>query len=341
MEGIAEERVGPWLAEHVGLREPIGYELIAGGRSNLTYRVSDAGGRKVVLRRPPAHHVLPTAHDMVREHSVISALQGTPVPVPGALALCTDADVTGAPFYVMSYVEGHVLRDPETAAAVLDLKARRRTGDRLAEVLASLHALEPAAVGLGDLGRQQGYIARQLERWHHQFDKTQVEGSERVEAIDKLYQWLGERIPPQHGVSVVHGDYRLDNTLLKSSGDVAAVLDWEICTLGDPLADVGMLMVYWSEPSDSFSVLGTSPTLAAGFPTRADVLSRYGEASGRDASDLDFYVAFAYWKLACILQGVLCRYAAGAAAGDRSGTGTFGPMLHALAEAALQAGARL
>ena len=341
MEGIAEERVGPWLAESLGLAEPIGYELIAGGRSNLTYRVTDAAGREVVLRRPPVHHVLPTAHDMTREHRAISALYPTAVPVPEPLALCTDLEVTGAPFYVMSFVDGYVLRDPKTAEAVLDPAARRATGTNLAEVLAELHALEPAAVGLGDLGPREGYISRQLDRWHRQFDRSQLEGRERVAAIDKLYDWLRERIPAQDGVSIVHGDYRLDNTVLHPTGEVAAVLDWEICTLGDPLADIGLLMVYWSEPADSFTVLGKSPTVAAGFATRADVLGRYAEVSGRDVSNLDFYVAFGYWKLACILQGVLCRYDAGAAGGDRTGIDSFEPQIRALADAAAQVAARL
>jgi aminoglycoside phosphotransferase (APT) family kinase protein len=341
MEGIVEAHVGPWLAEHVGLSAPISYELIAGGRSNLTYRVTDATGRNVVLRRPPAHHVLPTAHDMAREHRVISALHPTSVPVAEPLGLCTDPAVTGAPFYVMEFVEGHVLRDPRAAEALLAQDARKRTGPALAEVLAALHAVDPAGAGLGELGRREGYIARQLDRWHRQFDETQIDGRERVTAIDKLYDWLRERIPDQVGASIVHGDYRLDNTVLSSTGEVAAVLDWEICTLGDPLADVGLLMVYWSEPGDPFSALGTSPTLAAGFASRQDVLDTYAAISGRNVSDLDFYVAFGYWKLACILQGVMCRYEAGAAAGDRSGTETFGMHIAALADAAMTASERL
>jgi aminoglycoside phosphotransferase (APT) family kinase protein len=341
MEGIVEAHVGPWLAEHVGLPEPITYELIAGGRSNLTYRVTDATGRDVVLRRPPAHHVLPTAHDMSREHRLISALHPTAVPVAEPLALCTDPEVTGAPFYVMEFVEGHVLRDPRTAETLLDPPARKRTGPALAEVLAALHAVDPDAAGLGELGRREGYVARQLDRWHRQFDETQIAGRERVSAIDKLYDWFRERIPSQLGASIVHGDYRLDNTVLSSAGEVKAVLDWEICTLGDPLADVGLLMVYWSEPGDPFSALGTSPTLASDFATRKDVLDTYAGISGRDVSDLDFYIAFGYWKLACILQGVMCRYEAGAAAGDRSGTDTFGAHIAALADAATTASARL
>jgi aminoglycoside phosphotransferase (APT) family kinase protein len=341
MEGIDEDRVTAWLAGAIGAVPPVAFELIAGGRSNLTYRVTDAAGSSCVLRRPPVHHVLPTAHDMAREHRVVSALAPTPVPVARTLGFCADPEVTGAPFYLMELVEGHIVRDPETASKVLDPKARRRAGESIADVLADLHAVDVDAVGLGDLGQRGGYLGRQLERWHGQFDKSQIPGEERVSLVDDLYRRLTANIPEQAGATIVHGDYRLDNTMLGDDGSVRAVLDWEICTLGDPLADLGLLMVYWSEPGDDHTALGVAPTTVEGFPSRDEMKSRYAERSGREVGNLDFYVAFGYWKLACILQGVQSRYAAGAAGGDRSGVDRFGPQVRLLAASAAQAAERL
>ena len=337
MEGIDEGAVTAWLAEHVGLVPPLGFELIAGGRSNLTFKVLDAAGRPVVLRRPPTGHVLPTAHDMSREHRVVTALGPTAVPVPETLGLCTDASVNGAPFYVMEYVAGHVLRDLPAAEREMDEAGRRRASESLVEVLAALHAVDVEAVGLGDFGRKEGYLARQLERWHGQFDRSQVDGVERHRAVDRVYERLSSSIPAQQGSTIVHGDYRLDNTVLADDGTVAAVLDWEICTLGDPLADVGLLMVYWTEPGDSTAALGRAPTVAAGFASREELRARYAVATGRDLYGLAYYVAFGYWKLACILQGVYARYLGGAGGGDRSGVDMFGVQVRLLAEAAEQA----
>ncbi|HXY44869.1 MAG TPA: phosphotransferase family protein [Acidimicrobiales bacterium] len=319
VEGIAVGPVTDWLESNVGLRPPLDFELVAGGRSNLTFKVTDAAGSPVVLRRPPVSHVLPTAHDMAREHRVVTALGPTPVPVARTLGLCLDEDVNGAPFYVMELVRGHVLRDATAAEAVLDIAARRRASESLVEVLADLHAVDVDAVGLGDLGRREGYLSRQLNRWHTQFERSQVEGVERVQAVDRVYERLSEAIPPQDGVTIVHGDYRLDNTMLGDDGAVTAVLDWEICTLGDPLADIGLLMVYWTEAGDAAGVLGgVAPTIVPGFASRAEVRAMYAERTGRDVGGLDYYVAFGFWKLACILQGISSRYLGGAAGGDRS-----------------------
>jgi len=336
--------VGPttaWLEENVGLAGPLGFELVAGGRSNLTYKVTDAAGAAVVLRRPPTGHVLPTAHDMSREHRVITALGPTPVPVAKTLGLCLDAGVTGAPFYVMEYVNGHVLRDAAIATRELDEAGRRRASESLARVLADLHAVDVEAVGLGDLGRHEGYLARQLKRWHGQFDQSQPEGADRVVEVDRVYERLSEAMPVQEGVAIVHGDYRLDNTMLADDGSVAAVLDWEICTLGDPLADLGLLMVYWAEPGDTMTALGLAPTMVPGFASRAELKGWYAERTGRDVSNLDYYIAFGYWKLACILQGVMFRYLGGAGGGDRSGTDGFAGQIRVLADAAARASAGL
>jgi aminoglycoside phosphotransferase (APT) family kinase protein len=337
VEGIDEPSTTNWLEANIGLKPPVTFGLVAGGRSNLTFRVTDSAGEEVILRRPPTSHVLPTAHDMQREYRVISALGPTVVPVPQALAFCADAAVTGAPFYVMEFVEGHVLRDPATAAATLDYKGRRRASESLADVLADLHDVDVDAAGIGDLGRREGYLTRQLHRWHHQFDQSQLEDVERVRLIDDVYERLRGSVPPQAATTVVHGDYRLDNTMLSDDGSVAAVLDWEISTLGDPLADLGVLMVYWVEPEDEMAPLGAAPTTAGGFASRSEMRARYGDRSGRDISQLEYYIAFGYWKLACILQGVRSRYHGGAAAGDRTGVDLFGTQVTTLAAAASEA----
>jgi len=313
---------------------PLRFELIAGGRSNLTYRVTDAAGRRYALRRPPLSHVLPTAHDMAREYRVISALGPTDVPVPITYGLCEDESVNGRPFYVMEFVDGHIVRDAETAQRVLDVDARRRAGESMADTLATLHGVDVDAVGLGDFGKRDGYIERQLRRWYEQFRNSTVDGVDTAGIITSVHDRLAADIPPQVGTAIVHGDYRLDNSVLGDDGTVRAVLDWEICTLGDPLADLGLLMVYWTEAGDEAAILGVTPTTVPGFPDRATIRARYHEASGRDLGRLDFYVAFGYWKLACILQGVYARYVGGATAGDRSSVEGFAPSIVRLAEMA-------
>ena len=336
VEGIDHDRVTAWMIANVGeIDPPLTFELIAGGRSNLTYRVTDRAGRAFALRRPPVSHVLPTAHDMRREHTVISALGPTGVPVPRTFGLCTDEAVNGAPFYVMSFVDGHIVRD-ERAARELDEVARARAGESLIDTLAQLHAVDVDAVGLGDFARRDGYIARQLKRWHEQFQQSTVDGEPGPAVIDRVHELLTSRIPEQQGASIVHGDYRLDNTVLDDKGNVIAILDWEICTLGDPLADLGLLSVYWAEPDDGDQALiGVAPTTLPGFVRRSDLISRYAEASGRDVSAVPYYRAFGFWKLACILQGVYVRYAGGAAAGDRSGVDQFAAHVGRLGERAL------
>jgi aminoglycoside phosphotransferase (APT) family kinase protein len=337
-DGIDEPRVTPWLEEHVeGLRPPLTFTLIAGGHSNLTYRLDDADGHAFVLRRPPLHHVLATAHDMGREHRIISALGPTPVPVPPALAYCDDPEVNGAPFYVMGYVEGHVLRDA-AAAERLNEDQRRTAGESLVDVMAEIHAVDVDAVGLGELGRKEGYIDRQLRRWYKQFLDSKTR---EVPALEKVYERLRAEIPEQGPATIVHGDYRLDNCLVGDDGRIAAVLDWEICTLGDPLADVGLLMVYWTDPDDESAALLTAPTQLPGFQRRADLLQRYAERSGRDVAAIDYYTAFGYWKLACIVEGVYARYRGGAMGSEASGFEAFATQVERLAAAAEEAVTRV
>lgn len=322
--GISEAAVSRWLEASIdGVRAPFRFDPIAGGRSNLTYVVTDASGRRMVLRRPPVSHVLPAAHDMAREHRIISALHPTAVPVPVALAFCADESVTGRPFYVMEFVDGYVLRDAAQAEAVLDTAARHVAGLDLVDVLASLHEVDIEAVGLASLARHENYIARQLHRWHGQFERSQQQAREAgvyrpVPLVDRVHALLAERIPAQLGTAIVHGDYRVDNTVISADGRVRAVLDWELCTLGDALADVGTMIAYWGRPGEP-PVAGTglqAATALPGFPTPAQVADRYASRSGRDLTDIGYYVAFALWKLACISEGVYVRYAANAMGSD-------------------------
>ena len=312
--GIEIDNVTDWLeANVVGAVGPFTFDVIAGGHSNLTYRVSGSGTTDLVLRRPPLGHVLASAHDMGREHRILSGLQGSAVPVPPVRGFCEDVSVNGAPFYVMDFVDGHVLRDAEAVGAELDIAARSNASRSLVDTMAAIHDVDLADAGLADLGRHDGYIERQLKRWYGQWNQGKTR---ELPAVDEAYERLLARIPEQGPATIVHGDYRLDNCMVSGEGDVVAVLDWEICTLGDPLADLGLLQVYWNGPDDDEGAWSGTATAAPGFWNRHQLAERYAEVSGRDISQLDFYVAFAYWKLACIIEGVYSRYLGGAL-GDR------------------------
>jgi aminoglycoside phosphotransferase (APT) family kinase protein len=341
-EGIDVPRVTEWLEREIdGVARPFGFDLIAGGHSNLTFSVTDAAGRRIVLRRPPISHVLSTAHDMGREHRIISALRDTPVPVAEALGFCEDASVNGAPFYVMDFVEGHILRDSRSTELILSEDLRRTAGNDLVDVLVAIHTVNVDDVGLGDLGRREAYVARQLKRWNSQFQQSQAQESvggfgRPAPLVSEVYDTLVERMPPQQTSAIVHGDYRLDNTMIGDDGRVRAVLDWELCTLGEPLADLGTLHMYWSDRDETANLSVVPTTALPGFPTRRDLVERYGSASGRDVSDLPYYVAFAHWRLACIIEGVYVRYAAGAMGGDPSAAAGFADMVIHQAEQARQ-----
>jgi aminoglycoside phosphotransferase (APT) family kinase protein len=308
--GIDAGRVSEWLVDHVGgVRAPFRFDLIAGGRSNLTFSVVDAAGRRLVLRRPPLGHVLESAHDVGREHRIIAALWPTDVPVAEALGFCADPAVNGAPFYVMSFVEGPIVRDLEVGRAVFTEEQRRAAGESLVDVLAALHAVDPDAVGLGDLGRKEGYIERQLRRWLKQFEGAKTR---EIPEIEEVHDRLAARIPIQDAAGIVHGDYRLDNCVSRPDGPVAAVLDWELCTLGDVRADLGMLSICWADPDEPITARPDAATQLPGFPSRREAMARYEQVSGRDLSDLPFYEAFQFWRLACIGEGVYARYKFGA-----------------------------
>ncbi len=322
--GADPDVVGPYLATALGDQRwsRVTVDLIAAGMSNLTYVVTPEGGTAddaVILRRPPTGAVLATAHDMAREHRVISALGGTAVPVPRTLHLCTDTSVLGAPFYVMEKVTGVHVVDSLPPGYADEPAQRRAIGDGLVDVLADLHAVDPASVGLADFGRPEGFTARQVRRWGKQWDATRDRDRPNMDALAAR---LAETVPATQRSGVVHGDYRLDNCLLDpdTPGGIRAVLDWEMSTLGDPLTDIGMLFVYWPEAGEDPPAVQSAVTALPGFPTRREIAERYAQRSGLDLTDLSWYVGFAYFKFAAIVAGIVARSAAGAMAGkDTSG----------------------
>ncbi|MFF5186938.1 phosphotransferase family protein [Streptomyces sp. NPDC000345] len=298
---------------------PLTGRLIEGGRSNLTYEVGDGTG-KWVVRRPPLGHVLATAHDMKREHRVISALHPTEVPVPRPVLLCEDPEngaAPGAPFYVMDFVEGTPYR---TAAELAPLGEERTRGAvlSLVDTLVELHAVDPAEVGLADFGRPEGFLDRQLRRWGKQLDASR---SRDLAGIDELHAALGRALPGSPAPAVVHGDYRLDNVLIGDDDRIKAILDWEMSTLGDPLTDLGLLVMYSVPLEVPHSPVSTTAS-APGHPSPAELVERYAARSGRDVSDVSWYTAFAWFKLAVILEGIHYRYTLGQTVGrgfDRIG----------------------
>ncbi|WP_042417678.1 phosphotransferase family protein [Streptacidiphilus anmyonensis] len=315
------------LRAHLGTG-PLTAALISGGKSNLTYRLTD-GNHRWVLRRPPLGHVLATAHDMVREHRVIAALADTPVPVPRVHLLCEDTDVVGAPFYLMDEVAGTVYRTAEDAAGLTRERARALSFN-LVDVLAGLHAVDPAAAGLADFGRPEGYLERQVSRWHRQFESSR---SRDIPGLEELQRRLSEGVPTPQRAAVVHGDYRLDNTIAAADDSIAAVLDWEMATLGDPLADVGLMKVYW----DIAGRMPGNPVAGAvspelGFPAMRELEERYAATTGLDLTPLPWYTAFGQYKLAVIAEGIHYRFIQGKTVGDGfSHLGAMVPPLVALA----------
>jgi aminoglycoside phosphotransferase (APT) family kinase protein len=303
-------RLAGWIAAHGGghLGDLLAARLITGGRSNLTYRLDLAAG-PVVLRRPPLGPALPTAHDISREYRVLSALNGTAVPVPVPLAHCADADIIGAPFLLMQYVEGAALRTRRDGAQLTAGQAGQLSAE-LAAMLARIHGVDTAAAGLVGYGRPDGYLGRQLARWQRQWE---LSATRELPGYEALVGRLAAGLPASGDGTLVHGDFRLDNTLvtLGARPVIAAVVDWELSTLGDPLADLGLTMAYWADRGDAEWLrvnFGAAVTALPGFFSAAQFAACYGDLTGRDVSGIGYYMAFGCFKLAVVLEGIHARY---------------------------------
>jgi aminoglycoside phosphotransferase (APT) family kinase protein len=304
--------------------------LLQGGRSNLTYVLTD-GQRRWVLRRPPLGGLTPSAHDMSREYRVVAALRDSDVPVAPAVVLAGE-DVLGVPFSVVEYVDGRVIR---TTTQLHELPAAdiTRCAFGLIDVLARLHAVDPRAVGLDGFGRPEGYLARQVRRWHDQWQRVRTRS---LADIDTLHAKLAETCPGESGASIVHGDYRIDNTILdyEDAGTVRAVVDWEMASLGDPLADLGLHLVY-ADPAFAPVLGGSAASASDRLPPVADIAERYAVATGRDLGRLGFYLGLGYFKIAVIAEGIHARFKSGMTRGP--GFETVGQAVAPLAAAGLRA----
>ncbi len=307
VEGLQAENITNWLAERASIEPPLTFELIPGGRSNMTFLVHDAGGSTYVLRRPPLGPLLPSAHDMAREHRLMDALAHSAVPVPALVGLCQDPAVNERDFYVMHEVPGVVVRDVGIARGLSE-EVRTRMADELVDTLCALHRVDIDAVGLGDLAKRSGYLERQLKRWSGQWEQSRQRD---LPLIDTVRDTLVARLPTEARTTIAHGDYRLSNCMMDPAGPVAAVLDWELCTLGDPMADLAGLLGYWFDPDQPEVAGDAEATSLPGFPGREELAARYAEEMQVDLDLVDYYQAFAAWRLACIGEGVYARYAAG------------------------------
>ncbi len=304
---IHEANVTAWLAQHTEIAAPLDFQLIAGGRSNMSFTVTDAAGRRFVLRRPPLGKLLPSAHDMSREFRLMSALADTPVPVPRMVGLCQDATVNERDFYVMHFLDGLVVRNAAIASRIT-APVRTLMSHALIDTLCELHRVDIDAVGLGSLAKRDGYIERQLKRWSGQWEQSKTR---ELPLIDRVRDALSARQPSPSKPTIAHGDYRLSNCMMNPAGSVAGVLDWELCTLGEPMADLGGLLCYWYDPSDPGPGGDAETTSLDGFPSQDEMAGRYAEQMGVDVATIDYYRAFAHWRLACIGEGVYARYLGG------------------------------
>lgn len=303
--------IDAWLPTVTAITSPIVWRRLPGGHSNLTYELTDSAGRQFVIRRPPEGQLLPKAHDMWREYRIIDGLWPTSVPVAEPLAYSDDRALCATHFYVMGKVEGAALYTGAEVAEWLDVSSRQRAGESFIDTLAALHSIDPADVGLAELGRPDNYVARQLTTWYGSWTASVESAAFDDERIHDLHSLLMGRIPEQGPARVVHGDFGPHNCLFSAAGEVTAVLDWEIATLGDPLADMAYSINAWIEPTDTVAEGVDPPTALPGFPSRADLIARYAAATGADLSELAFYRTFNSFKTACILHGVYARYRAG------------------------------
>jgi aminoglycoside phosphotransferase (APT) family kinase protein len=305
--------VEQWVSERVPrLVAPYVWTKLQGGHSNLTYRVDSADGAfSAVVRRPPMGELLPKAHDMGREWACLSAIWGRGVPVAEPLAFCESPDVTGAHFYVMGLIEGRAMYNVADVDAWIPEAKRVTAANSWIDVLATLHSLDIDEIGLGDLGKREDYVLRQLKTWYRSWTSSAEAAELDDQRVHDLHDLLLERMPAQGPATVVHGDYGTHNVMFGADSTIAAVVDWEIATLGDPMADLGYSMNAWAQADDPFVDDTVAPSLAAGFPSREYLLDRYQSKTGCDLSELPFYIAFNRFKTACIIHGVYARYRRG------------------------------
>lgn len=337
-ERFDEERLARFLADKLdGADQKMTVRQFGGGAANLTYQLSFGGGREYVLRRPPLGPVAPSAHDMGREYKALSVLHQVFAYAPRAYLFSDDESIIGAPFVIMERCQGTVVRRemPPHYAAFPD--APRQMSEALVDALAAFHAVDYAALGLGNLGRPQGFIQRQVEGWNRRWQRAKLDDDANVSAV---YRWLGKHLPASAYSSLVHNDYKLDNTVFAADdpAKLVAILDWDMCTLGDPLSDVGTLLAYWTQADDPPHVKMTAamPT-KGGFLTRRQLAERYAEKSGRDLSDLRFYHVLGIYRLLVILQQIYIRYRRGQTRDARFAK--LGMTVAALAKTAAQAAA--
>lgn len=311
-EGYDIPAVESWIAANVsGLVPPFEWTRLEGGHSNLTYKLRDGSGNEAVIRRPPQGELLPKAHDMSREWALISALGPTPVPVPAALGFCEDPGVTGAWFYVMGLVDGRPLYSAAETLAWVPEERRLQLAHSFIDVLADLHSLVPDEIGLGELGKKEGYVQRQLKTWYRSWLASAEPAQYDDPRAHELQQYFLDNMPEQGMARVVHGDYGFHNCLIGADSSVVAVVDWEISTLGDPLADLAYALNPWADPGDTTPQDPVLATAVPGFPTRTELAQRYAGRTGASLDQLDYYLGFNRWKTAAILHGVYARYMAG------------------------------
>ncbi len=325
-EGYDIPAVETWIKENIAaLTPPFKWTRLEGGHSNLTYRLDDANGKQAVIRRPPQGELLPKAHDMSREWSLISCLGSTDVPVPEAMGFCESPAVTGAWFYVMGLVDGRPLYSAEQTIAWVPQDKREALAHSFIDVLADLHSLDPDEIGLGELGKKDNYVGRQLKTWYRSWTSSMEPAQYDDPRTHQLQQYFLDHMPEQGKARVVHGDYGFHNCLIGADSTVVALVDWEISTLGDPLADLAYALNPWPDPADTTPVNQDAATVAPGFPARSELAQRYAHRTGRNLDMLDYYVGFNCWKTATIIHGVYARYRAG----QKS---TAGVDMHALRE---------